>query len=144
MTEEEKAIKMFNSGFNCSQSVVSAFAEKLNFDEKLALKISTGFGAGMGRLQETCGAVTGAFMALGIYNCNILNDNAEIKKNTYKMIQNFTSEFKLINKTINCRELLGVDLNTDEGQKIIKDQNLHGTVCEKCIKDAVKIVNSFI
>lgn len=60
------------------------------------------------------------------------------------MVQNFNSKFKELNKTVICRELLGVDLNTDEGQKIIKDQNLHGTVCEKCIKDAVKIVNSFI
>lgn len=68
-TKAEKAIAYFNSGLNCAQSVFTAYAEEFNIDPELAISISCGFGGGMGRLQETCGAVTGAFMVLGMHNC---------------------------------------------------------------------------
>lgn len=66
---EEKAIVSFKAGLNCAQAVLTAYADDLSFDNNLALSVSCGFGGGMGRLQQTCGAVTGSFMVLGIYNC---------------------------------------------------------------------------
>ncbi len=65
-SKEEIAVESFRSGLNCAQSVVAAYADEMSFDRNLALSISCGFGGGMGRLQETCGAATGAFMILGI------------------------------------------------------------------------------
>jgi C_GCAxxG_C_C family probable redox protein len=62
--KEDKAIGLFKSGLNCAQSVLTAYAEELDFDKNLALSISCGFGGGMGRLQETCGAVTGSFTSV--------------------------------------------------------------------------------
>ncbi len=52
---------------NCAQAVVIAFSDELDFDREMAARISCGFGGGMGRLQETCGAATGSFMVLGIH-----------------------------------------------------------------------------
>jgi C_GCAxxG_C_C family probable redox protein len=141
---EEKAIRTFRSGLNCAQAVITAYSEEMKFDNNLALSVSCGFGGGMGRLQETCGAVTGSFMVLGIFNCNKLTDNKDRKEATYSMIQKFSQEFKLINGTTDCFELLKCDLKTEEGNRFAKENNLFGTVCEKCISDSVRTINKLI
>lgn len=141
---EEKAIRTFRSGLNCAQAVITAYSEEMKFDNNLALSVSVGFGGGMGRLQKTCGAVTGSFMVLGIHNCKKLSDNKDRKEATYSMIQKFSQEFKLINGTTDCLELLKCDLKTEEGNRYAKVNNLFGTVCEKCISDSVSIINELI
>jgi C_GCAxxG_C_C family probable redox protein len=141
---EEKAIRTFRSGLNCAQAVITAYSEEMKFDNNLALSVSCGFGGGMGRLQETCGAVTGSFMVLGIFNCKKLTDNKDRKEATYSMIQKFSQEFKLINGTTDCFELLKCDLKTEEGNRFAKENNLFGTVCEKCISDSVRTINKLI
>lgn len=141
---EEKAINSFKSGLNCSQAVLSAYSDKLNFDNNLALSVACGFGGGMGRLQLTCGAVTGSFMVLGVYNCNKFADNTERKEKTYSMVQKFSEKFKKINGTTDCISLLKCDLKTDEGHRYAKDNNLFETVCEKCISDSISIINELI
>jgi C_GCAxxG_C_C family probable redox protein len=141
---EEKAIRSFKSGLNCSQAVLSAYSDKLNFDNNLALSVACGFGGGMGRLQLTCGAVTGSFMVLGVYNCNKVADNNERKEKTYSMVQKFSEKFKKINGTTDCISLLKCDLKTDEGHRYAKDNNLFETVCEKCISDSISIINELI
>jgi C_GCAxxG_C_C family probable redox protein len=138
---EEKAIRTFRSGLNCAQAVLTAYSDEMGFDNNLALSVSCGFGGGMGRLQETCGAVTGSFMVLGIFNCKKLKENKERKEVTYAMIQKFSQEFKQINGTTDCSELLKCDLKTEEGNAYAKENDLFGTVCEKCISDSVKIIN---
>jgi C_GCAxxG_C_C family probable redox protein len=141
---EEKAIRTFRSGLNCAQAVITAYSEEMKFDNNLALSVSVGFGGGMGRLQKTCGAVTGSFMVLGIHNCKKLSDNKDRKEATYSMIQKFSQEFKLINGTTDCLELLKCDLKTEEGNIFAKENNLFGTVCEKCISDSVRTINKLI
>ncbi len=143
-SNEEKAVQSFQSGFNCAQAVLTAYSDKMGFDNKLALSLSCGFGGGMGRLQEKCGAVTGAFMVFGIYNCQKYTDNKERKNETYSMIQRFNNEFIAIHGTSDCKSLLKCDLKTDEGQRFLKENRLSETVCEKCITDAIKIVDKLI
>ncbi len=94
--KDNDAIIAFRSGLNCAQAVLTSYSGKLGFNKNLAMNISSGFGGGMGRLQATCGAVTGAFMVLGIYNSNQYSDNSEIKETTYSMIQEFDAKFRLI------------------------------------------------
>ena len=141
---EEKTIRSFKSGLNCSQAVLSAYSDRLNFDNNLALSVACGFGAGMGRLQLTCGAVTGSFMVLGVYNGNKYADNTERKEKTYSMIQKFDEEFKKINGTTDCTKLLKCDLKTEEGHRYAIDNNLFETVCEKCILDSIGIIEELI
>lgn len=138
---EEKAIVSFRAGLNCSQAVLTAYSEKLNFNNDLALGVACGFGAGMGRLQETCGAVTGAYMVLGIHICNKVADNKERKEKTYSLIQEYSKRFKKLNGTTDCIDLLKCDLKTDEGNRFAKEHNLFGTVCEKCISNSIGIIN---
>ena len=144
ISTEEKAIEAFRSGLNCAQSVLTAYTDKLNIDNSLALKISCGFGGGMGRLQETCGAVTGSYMVFGVYNCNKLTNNNERKEATYSMIQKFSEKFKLINGTTDCSLLLNCDLKTEEGHRYLKENNLSEIVCEKCISDSIRIIEELL
>ncbi len=141
---EEKAIMTFRKGLNCAQAVLTAYSDEMNFDNNMALSVSCGFGGGMGRLQETCGAVTGSFMVLGIYNCKKFTDNKDRKEVTYSMVQKFSEKFKQINGTTDCISLLKCDLKTEEGYQFAKENNLFETVCEKCISDSIRIVNQLM
>lgn len=137
---EEKAIASFRAGLNCSQAVFSAYAVDLNLDNDLALSVSCGFGGGMGRMQETCGAVTGSYMVLGVQTCKKFSDNKERKEVTYSNIQEFSREFRKLNGSTNCMDLLKCDLKTKEGNHFAKEHNLFGTICEKCISDSITII----
>jgi C_GCAxxG_C_C family probable redox protein len=141
---EEKAIEVFKSGLNCAQAVVTAYSDKLQYDNNLALSVACGFGGGMGRLQETCGAVTGSYMVLGVYNCKKFADNQVRKEKTYAMVQKFSKKFKEINVSTDCIDLIKCDLKTEEGHRFAKENNLFETVCEKCISDSVGIINELI
>jgi C_GCAxxG_C_C family probable redox protein len=143
-SKEIKAIDSFRSGLNCAQSVLTSYAEELNLDPEIASSVSCGFGGGMGRLQETCGAVTGAFMVLGIYNCRKYKDYKDRKEKTYAMIQECNEKFKSLHGTVNCRVLLNCDLRTEEGRRYAHDHNLHETICEKCVSDSVKIIEELL
>ncbi|OCL26670.1 hypothetical protein U472_11880 [Orenia metallireducens] len=132
----------FLKGFNCSQSVLVAFFQDLGLKEEDLLKISSGFGGGMGRMQNTCGAVTGAFMVLGYLNGRYQEDDTESKAKTYGLIQKFAADFEEVNGTINCLELLGVNFNDEEAMKEVVEQEGFKEKCLKYVLDAVEIIES--
>lgn len=105
----EYARALFKDGYNCAQSVLGAFCDELGIDFETAIKLSSSFGGGMGRLREVCGAVTGMFMVAGLMYgyTDPLNDTE--KAEHYKLIQFLAEEFKKENGSIICRELLGLD-----------------------------------
>ena len=116
MSKQNLAKNKFHTGYNCAQSVLVSFVPQLNIDENTALQISSGFGAGMGRTQKTCGALTGAYMALSLkYGKQHPNDEFSEDK-VVELIQDFTNKFQEEHGFTNCRDLLKVDLNTEEGQ----------------------------
>lgn len=142
IAKQNAAINYFKSSYNCAQSVFTVFGKTEGISENNCLRISSGFGGGMGHLQHTCGAVTGAFMALGL-EINPSDKNSKITKNDiYELVKKFSEEFTKRNKSISCRQLLGYDMNTPEGQYEINRLNLYQNACEKYIKDAVEIVEN--
>ena len=113
INHSEKAMELFKQGYNCSQSVFLAFCDELNIDHDTALKISSSFGAGMGRLREVCGAVTGMFMVSGMkYGYTDTKDRVS-KTAHYKLIQELANRFKAENKSYICAELLGIKPGPD-------------------------------
>ena len=124
----ETALSRFAEGFNCSQAVLSAYAEGM--DEETALKIASGFGGGMGRMAETCGAVTGAMMVLGL-KFGAVSPDREAKERGYAKVKEFADRFKARNGSLVCRDLLGCDISTPEGHQIAKEKSLFTTVCPK-------------
>ena len=139
--KEQESLDYFRNGFNCAQAVFTPFAKENGISESHALKIASGFGGGMGRLQATCGAVTGAYMAIGVKHGKSLGDERnEKKEKTYSLVKTFDAEFRKIFSTTSCRELLQCDLNTEEGKKHADENNLTQKVCERCVQEAVKVV----
>ena len=144
MTKADNAVETFSKGFNCSQSVFSAYSEELGMDRERALRAACAFGAGMGRMCETCGAVTGAFMALGLKYGKVKPEDEPAKEKTYALVNEFAQEFKARNGTIVCKELLGCDMGTPEGMKFAKEHNLHTTKCPKYVRDAAEILDRLL
>lgn len=143
-TTKDKAIQSFQSGMNCAQAVVTAYADRLKFDPDLAAGLSCGFGGGMGRLQQTCGALTGAFMVLGIHNSRLYTDRAELKNVTYTQVRKINEKFRQRQGATDCRSLLGCDLQTDEGMQYHKDTQQSKTIGEKCIAASIEILDEIV
>ena len=102
-----KAVELFKSGFNCSQSVVVAFADMYGFTEEQALHMSASFGGGIGRMRMTCGAACGLFMLAGLEKCALEGKDRASKAENYALVQQLAEEFKKRNGTLVCAELLG-------------------------------------
>jgi C_GCAxxG_C_C family probable redox protein len=144
MDRSQKAVSYFNNGYNCSQAVFAAFAPELGVPENIALKIGCPFGAGMGRMQETCGAVTGAFMVIGL-KCGKSNPGEEhLKQLSYELVNKFTEMFKSRNKTIKCRDLIDIDLSTKEGFERARELGIFDKLCVKFVRDAAEIVETIL
>jgi len=136
------AVCCHKKGFNCAQAVFSAYAKELGIDEVTALKVSAAFGAGISRMGETCGAVTGALMVIGFKYGQIGADDKLAKEKTYELGKEFMNKFKLHNSSLLCKELLGHDISTPEGLKAIRETDLSET-CNKLITDAVELLDGF-
>jgi C_GCAxxG_C_C family probable redox protein len=139
----ETAVSRFADGFNCSQAVLSTYADDLGLDEETALRIAAGFGGGMGRMGETCGAVTGAMMVLGLKFGNT-SPSREAKDQMYARIREFAERFKTRNGSLACRDLLGCDISTAEGHKAAAERGLFTTVCPKLVRDAAEILEEML
>ena len=112
--KSEKAKRMFLEGYNCCQAVVGAFCEDLGLDFQTAIKLSSSFGGGMGRLREVCGAVSAIFLLVGLkFGYTDINDK-NAKASHYKLIQDIAEKFKAENGSIICRELLQIQ---EEGKE---------------------------
>ncbi len=107
-TRKEKAIRLFKEGYNCSQAVFAAYADKYGFDEETAFRISASFGGGIGRMREVCGAASGMFLVAGMETGAIDGKDADGKKANYDMVQALAAEYRKENGSIICKELLGL------------------------------------
>jgi len=130
-------------GFNCAQAVLSAYAKDLGLDERTVLKVSGAFGGGMSRMGETCGAVTGALMVVGCKYGQVNADDKCAKERTYELGKEFMKEFKLRNKSLLCKKLLGYDISTPKGLKAIRENDF-SDICNKLIKDSVEILDNIL
>lgn len=104
----QKAVELFKSGYNCSQSVVAAFADMYGFTQEQAVRMSASFGGGIGRMRETCGAACGLFLIAGLETGATEATDREGKAANYAVVQELAAEFKKRNGSLICGELLGL------------------------------------
>lgn len=140
-SKAEKAVEIFSNGYNCAQAVLTAYCEDYGIDLDTARRISCGFGGGMGRTSEVCGAVSGAIMLIGLKHGKYLKEDELSKEKTYALIQEFNKRFKELNGSVNCTELLGVELLTGDKAFIASKVK---TVCPKMVRDAAVIVEDIL
>ena len=143
MNKSEMALKLFADGFNCSQAVLTVFAEDFGLDKELALKLGTQFGGGA-RNGELCGAVSGALLVLGLKYGHYEQNNTQQKSRAYGIASEYTIRFTQVNGSIVCRELLGYDLTKPEDMEHIREKNLFGDICPKMIESAVQVLEEII
>ena len=136
---QELAISDFDSGFNCSQSVVAAFCEQYGVDKATARKIACGFGGGL-RSGEVCGAVSGAVIVIGLKHGQYIAEDQESKSNCNVNTREFIARFKEANGSMLCREILQCDVSTPEGLAQARSKNLFKTVCFDMVRSAVSLL----
>lgn len=137
----ECAIELFKSGYNCSQSVVAAFADMYGFTKEQALHMSASFGGGIGRMRETCGAACGMFLLAGLEKCAIDGADREGKAANYALVQELAAEFKKRNGALNCSELLGLRKQTPVSSvpEERTSQYYAKRPCAKMVEEAARI-----
>lgn len=144
MCKPDCAVECFNNGYNCAQAVFSTYCEQLGLDKTDALKVAGGFGGGMGHIGETCGAVTGAIMLIGLKHGKVDKDDNEARETSYALVEEYSKRFKEVNGSVKCTDLLGYDLSTADGAKAAKEANIFKTVCAKLVKDSAQIIEELL
>jgi len=138
MTKKADLVEERFSQVNCAQTVFSLYAEDLGIDEETTLKIASGFGGGMKR-GATCGAITGAYMVIGLKYGNTHNDSEE-KLALEQKIRKFNNHFKKIHGTLNCRELIDYNISTIEEKDAAREAGVFQNICPKLLKTACNIL----
>ncbi|MBQ8860228.1 MAG: C_GCAxxG_C_C family protein [Ruminococcus sp.] len=145
MTKGEKAKALFLEGYNCAQAVFGAFCEDFGFDFDTAMKLSSGFGGGMGRLREVCGAVSGMFMVFDMKYGYISPDDKLGKKELYCHIQELARRFERENGSIICKELLGLTEKKSEPTPEDRTNEYYKKrPCAELVKIAADIVDEYM
>lgn len=144
MDKVQSAIDCFKEGFSCSQAILSAFSEPFGLDRITALKIAQSFGGGMAHMGETCGAVTGAFMVIGLKHGRTRADDDPAKEKTYELVQEFVRKFRSEHGSIVCRELLGYDIGNENEAKEAQEKHLFDELCPKLVQTAAEILKGLL
>ncbi|MGN1159891.1 MAG: C-GCAxxG-C-C family protein, partial [Lachnospiraceae bacterium] len=129
---QDLAIELHDRKFNCAQAVACSFCKELGVDETTLFKAGEGFGLGMGGMQCTCGAVSGAVMAAGFKNSDGNTQSPSTKANTYQLSKEIAKRFEDQNGSLICGELKGVTTGT-----VLRS-------CPDCIRDAVAIAQDVL
>lgn len=141
MSRAEKSAELFKSGCNCSQAVIGAFCDDIGLDFDTAMKISEGFGGGMGRMRLTCGAVSGMTMIVGMLMSSGSGDG-DTRGEVYDTVHTLCDKFAQMNGSVICGDLLGLNkekLYSPTPEKRT-DEYYRKRPCVECVKDCVKLV----
>jgi C_GCAxxG_C_C family probable redox protein len=143
MSRVDEAADWFCRGAACSQAVAGTYGPLVGLPREQAVKLASGFAGGM-RLAQTCGAVTGAFMVLGLKHAGPNCDQRDAREKVYAAIREFTAQFQQRNNTVVCKELLGCDISTPEGTQQALKQGVFRTICPKLVRDAAEILEKML
>ncbi len=144
MDKSDQAVACFKDGFTCSSAVLSTFSEEMGLDAETARKISSGFGAGISKTGNICGAVSGAVLVIGLKYGKAKQGDDAATAQTRALVRRFIEEFSLRHGSVNCTDLLGYNLdNPEEYEKAGRD-GLFVTKCPEFVRDAVVILERIL
>lgn len=146
MDRVQKAVDLFKSGCNCSQAVICAYCDLFGMDEETAMRVSEGFGGGMGRMRLTCGAVSGMFMLAGLKYSKGVPKDLETRARIYDTVQQMAKAFEEKNGSIVCGDLLGINKPKDIGAEPTKrDKEFYKKrPCVGCVEDCARLVEEYL
>ena len=136
-----RAVELFKSGFNCSQSVVAAFAPLYGYTQEQALRMSASFGGGIGRMRQTCGAACGLFLVAGLETGSTDPTDREGKAANYALVQQLGEQFKAANGSLICADLLGLNkaADTPPTPEARTEQYYAKRPCSQIVEEAARI-----
>jgi C_GCAxxG_C_C family probable redox protein len=143
MSRVDEAVNCFCRGAACSQAILGTYGPLAGLPREQAMKLASGFAGGM-RLAQTCGAVTGAFMVLGLKVAGSNCDQRDGRSDVYAAIRDFAARFQQRNRSVVCKELLGCDISTPEGADHAKREGLFRTICPRLVQDAAEILEQML
>ena len=144
-TKIDIGLDKFLSGYNCAQAVLYSFCDELHFDRDTALKLACGFGGGMGRRQEVCGAISGGIIAIGLRYGHGEGQDKTVNEETYRKVRELMAGFESKHGSCCCRALLnGCDPTTPDGKQYFKENDLRNKTCKVCVETVVRIVDGFL
>ncbi len=138
----QRALTLFRQGSACSQAVLCAFASSVGLDERMAHRLATGFGAGMGRKQYVCGAISGGVAVLSLHFGNSDPSQTKTKERTYSVVRELIEAAEAELGSSSCLQLLGVEIQSDAGRAEAKRRGLFDTVCERCVLTVARLVEN--
>lgn len=139
-SKTDKALDQFEKGYNCSQSVLTSFSTELGLDDDQALRIAAPFGGGFGHRGEICGAVSGAMMVLGLKSGYTDPLDKAAKHALYDLAGEFQEHFAERQGTIQCRDLLGMDISSPDQLELARESGVFKTRCPIFVQTAVEIL----
>jgi C_GCAxxG_C_C family probable redox protein len=144
MTKSDEAVAAYRNGFTCSAAVFSAFSIEMGLDQDTAKKIACGFGAGISKTGNICGAVSGAIMVIGLkYGKMKQGDDAATEK-TRALVREFMKQFTARHGSVNCTDLLGYNLSDPEEYEMARESKLFVTKCPELVRDAAAILEKIL
>ena len=129
----ERAVKLFDSDFNCAEAVLLALSQEFNQVTSAIPRIATGFGAGISRTGQICGALNGAIMAIGLQQGRDKAMEKEERNATYADVRKMLNAFCRKFGSIECKGLTRCDLRTSKGQGKYRKQELRKTLCSEFV-----------
>ncbi len=143
MSKVDEAVECFCSGAACSQAILATYGQRFGLTREQAMKLSSGFAGGM-RLGETCGAVTGAFMVLGLKFAGSNCDKLDGREPVYTALHDFVSRFEQRDHAVVCKDLLGCDISTPDGLQKATQGGLFRMICPRLVRDAAEILEEML
>ncbi|MDP1990350.1 MAG: C-GCAxxG-C-C family protein [Syntrophales bacterium] len=140
----EAAVACFREGFSCSQAILSIYGPEFGLARETALKAGAALGAGMGRLGEVCGAVTGAMIVIGLKYGHTEAKDKETKTKTYDRVRDYGERFRSLHGSLLCRDLLGCDLGTEEGMATARQKGCFTELCPRLVRGAAEILEDVL
>jgi C_GCAxxG_C_C family probable redox protein len=140
----EEAVSIFEAGYVCSQAVLTPYAGLLDLARETGLKLAEAFGAGMGCMGKTCGAVTGAYMVIGLKYGRTQAEDSHAKEKTRTLVKEFTRRFEKKHGTITCNDLIKFDISSPEGKDAAEKSGVFDTFCPGLVRDACEILEQLL
>ena len=146
ISHADRAEELFRQGYNCAQAVFAAFCDVTGMDESTALKLSSPFGGGMGRMREVCGTISGMYMALGLLygtdDCAAKEEKAELYSRVRELAEKFREEQ---GGSIICRELLPKAMQGESGDPTPRTDDFYRVrPCVRYVRAAAEIFDGFL
>lgn len=132
MSKVKEAAARHEKGYNCAQAVACCYCEEMGINEQTVFELTEGFGLGMGGMEGTCGAVSGAVAVLGRMNSTGNLAKPDSKGSTYQLTRELIRRFRMKNQSTVCRELKGMTTGT-----MLRS-------CRGCVEDSVRILDDIL